>query len=67
MASLRCSMGSGPVQPNLQGTFDFVESDQAQYNLLLKNILCQRGLDPVQMENRKILMLNEIRPNTTCK
>ena len=27
-------MGSGPVQPNLQGTLDFVESDQAQYNLL---------------------------------
>ena len=47
-------MGSGPVQPNLQGTFDFVESDQAQYNLLLKNILCQSGLDPVQIENRKI-------------
>ena len=27
MVNLRCSMGSGPVQPNLQGTFDFAESD----------------------------------------
>ena len=44
-------MGSGPVQPNLQGTFDFVESDQAQYNLL---------------NDSEYLVLYEIRHNTTC-